>query len=98
MGDRNWATLDLERTSRTNVRPNGEELLAWADGGATEASSNAECAMKRSLLISLIGTLCTAALIVGPARPATQRVDIDLTKWAPPDIATVADDPFGRLV
>jgi thiosulfate dehydrogenase len=54
--------------------------------------------MKRSWLISLIATLCTAALIGGLARPATQRVDIDLKKWTPPDIATVADDSFSRLV
>jgi thiosulfate dehydrogenase len=33
-----------------------------------------------------------------PARPATASVDIDLTQWTPPDIATLADDPLGRLV
>ncbi len=31
----------------------------------------------------------------GPGAPNTQ---FDLTKWTPPDIATVADDPFGRMV
>jgi thiosulfate dehydrogenase len=30
--------------------------------------------------------------------PAAEPVVIDLTKWNPPDIGTVADDPFGTLV
>src|ERR1700680_3357833 len=27
-----------------------------------------------------------------------EPVTIDLTRWTPPDIATVGDDPFGKLV
>jgi thiosulfate dehydrogenase len=34
---------------------------------------------------------------LGAARPV-ENVDIDLTQWTHPDIATVADDPFGKLV
>lgn len=54
--------------------------------------------MKDSWLISLAATLCAVAMMAGPARPATESVDIDLTQWTPPDIAAVADDPFGKLV
>lgn len=48
--------------------------------------------------MSLAARLCAVALMADPARPATQSVDIDLTQWTPPDLATVADDPFGKLV
>jgi thiosulfate dehydrogenase len=54
--------------------------------------------MKDSWLISLAATLCAVALMADAARPAAESVDIDLTQWTPPDIATVADDPFGELV
>jgi hypothetical protein len=27
-----------------------------------------------------------------------ETVAIDLTRWTPPDISTVGDDPFGKLV
>ena len=29
---------------------------------------------------------------------AAETVTVDLSKWTPPDIATIGDDPFGRLV
>ena len=54
--------------------------------------------MRHSWLISLAATLCAVALMARPARPAAESVDIDLTQWTPPDIATVADDPFEPLV
>jgi thiosulfate dehydrogenase len=54
--------------------------------------------MKDAWPMSLVATLCAVALMADPARPATQSVDIDLTQWTPPDIATVADNPFGKLV
>jgi thiosulfate dehydrogenase len=53
--------------------------------------------MKRFRLISLAATFYTVALMLGAARPV-ENVDIDLTQWTHPDIATVADDPFGKLV
>jgi thiosulfate dehydrogenase len=34
----------------------------------------------------------------GPCPVIAGSSDIDLTRWAPPDIATVGDDPFGALV
>ena len=41
---------------------------------------------------------CALAVVAGPARPATQSLDVDLTHWTPPDIADVGADPFGALV
>jgi thiosulfate dehydrogenase len=34
----------------------------------------------------------------GSISSATELLTIDLTQWTPPDIATVGDDPFGKLV
>jgi thiosulfate dehydrogenase len=54
--------------------------------------------MKHSWLFLLAATLCIAASTAGPDRSIAGSGDIDLTQWTPPDIASVADDPFGRLV
>jgi thiosulfate dehydrogenase len=53
--------------------------------------------MKHSRL-ALLAAVCTTALMAGPNRSVAESSDIDLTQWMPPDIATVADDPFGTLV
>jgi hypothetical protein len=37
-------------------------------------------------------------LVAGRSLAAADGVSVDLTQWNPPDITTVADDPFGRLV
>ena len=54
--------------------------------------------MKRSSLFLLAATLCITASMVGFSRSTAGNNEIDLTHWPPPDIATVADDPFGTLV
>jgi thiosulfate dehydrogenase len=54
--------------------------------------------MKRSWIISLAAALSAFALISGPGLPAAERTYIDLSQWIPPDITSVADDPFGRFV
>ncbi len=54
--------------------------------------------MKRSWLISIAATLSAAAFVAGRDLQAAESINIDLTQWTPPDIATVADDPFGKLV
>jgi thiosulfate dehydrogenase len=54
--------------------------------------------MKHSRVISLVATLCAMAIMAGRASAAMAGVDIDLSQWTPPDIATVGDDPFGKLV
>jgi thiosulfate dehydrogenase len=54
--------------------------------------------MKRSWLILLAATLSSVALMAGRDMPAAESIDINLTQWTPPDISTVADDPFGTLV
>ena len=54
--------------------------------------------MKHSWLILLAATLCITGSIAGPHRSIAGSGDVDLTQWTPPDIATVADDPFGTLV
>jgi thiosulfate dehydrogenase len=54
--------------------------------------------MKRSWLILLAATWSSVALMTGRNVSAAESIDIDLTRWTPPDISTVADDPFGKLV
>jgi thiosulfate dehydrogenase len=54
--------------------------------------------MKHSRLLLLGATLCITVSTAGPDRSIAGSSEIDLTQWAPPDITTVADDPFGRLV
>ena len=52
--------------------------------------------MKRIWLV--VATLGAHVLMGGNQTPAAEVVAIDLTKWAPPDIGTVGDDAFGKLV
>src|ERR1700730_15381919 len=54
--------------------------------------------MQHSWLISLAATVSALVLTAGRDLPPAESVNIDLTQWTPPDIATVADDPFGQLV
>jgi thiosulfate dehydrogenase len=53
--------------------------------------------MNRIWLIALAAT-SAGVLMTARALPAAQPIKIDLTQWAPPDIAIVGDDPFGKLV
>jgi thiosulfate dehydrogenase len=52
--------------------------------------------MKRICLV--IAMLVAGVWIEGSQLRAAEPAVIDLTQWAPPDIATVGDDPFGKLV
>ena len=54
--------------------------------------------MRGSWFLLLATMLCTTASIAGLNRSIAGSNDIDLTQWTPPDITTVADDPFGTLV
>ena len=54
--------------------------------------------MKCSRFLLLAASLCTPALIAGLDGSMAGSNDIDLTRWTPPDITAVADDPFGTLV
>jgi thiosulfate dehydrogenase len=54
--------------------------------------------MKRTWRLRLTATLCATASIAGFSRSIAENGNIDLIHWTPPDIAAVADDPFGRLV
>ena len=54
--------------------------------------------MKRSWLISLAAAMSALGLVASRSLAAADGISIDLTQWNPPDITTVADDPFGRLV
>jgi thiosulfate dehydrogenase len=47
---------------------------------------------------SIFATLSASFLIAGSQPPRAETVVIDLTRWAPPDINTVGDDPFGKLI
>jgi thiosulfate dehydrogenase len=48
-------------------------------------------------VLSLVAALVAVVLTVRDV-PAAEGVAIDLTKWTPPEIASVGEDPFGRLV
>jgi thiosulfate dehydrogenase len=52
--------------------------------------------MKRTW--SIFATLGAGFLIAGSQPPRAETVVIDLTRWTPPNINTVGDDPFGKLV
>jgi thiosulfate dehydrogenase len=52
--------------------------------------------MKR--IWSIFATLSVSFLIAGSRQPYAETVVIDLTRWTPPDISTVGDDPFGELI
>jgi thiosulfate dehydrogenase len=54
--------------------------------------------MKFAVLVSVLVTLIGAKLGAAPAAFATDTAKVDLTKWTAPDIASVGDDPFGKLV
>jgi thiosulfate dehydrogenase len=47
---------------------------------------------------SVCATFGISFLIAGSQPPRAEAVVIDLTRWTPPDISTVGDDPFGQLV
>ena len=45
-----------------------------------------------------VGVLFAAALIGASGPLARDTLTVDLTKWSPPDLAEVGDDPLGKLV
>jgi thiosulfate dehydrogenase len=52
--------------------------------------------MKR--ICSIFATLSASFLIAAGQPLRAETIVIDLTRWTPPDISTVGDDPFGKLV
>ena len=52
--------------------------------------------MKRIWLV--VATLIAGLLFGGNQTPHAEQVTIDLSKWTPPDIGVVGDDPFSKLV
>jgi thiosulfate dehydrogenase len=54
--------------------------------------------MKCTALVTVVATLATAVLMTARDAPAAEPSKVDLTKWTAPDIPTVGDDPFGKLV
>ena len=50
------------------------------------------------LMLRNVGTAFACLWIWINQLPAAELPTIDLTQWTPPDIATVGDDPFGKLV
>ena len=47
---------------------------------------------------SIVAALSIGLLLAGNQTSRGEQVSIDLTKWTPPDIGTVSDDPFSQLV
>jgi len=66
------------------------KFLASVDDELAGIRFKAEGAMKHCRLISLAAMLCTAVLMPSSVSSAMERIDIDLTQWTPPDIATSA--------
>jgi thiosulfate dehydrogenase len=54
--------------------------------------------MKRARVVLLYALLLSGVLFCARASFAAEPARVDLTQWVPPDIATVEDDPFGKLV
>src|SRR6516165_1934254 len=52
--------------------------------------------MKRIWLV--VATPIAGLLFGGNQTPHAEQVTIDLSKWTPPDIGVVGDDPFSKLV
>ena len=46
----------------------------------------------------VVAALSIGLLLEGNQISHGEQVSIDLTKWTPPDIGTVSDDPFSQLV
>jgi cytochrome c len=46
----------------------------------------------------VLAVLWATGLLGGRDLLAAEAVTVDLSKWTPPNIATIGDDPFGRLV
>jgi thiosulfate dehydrogenase len=46
----------------------------------------------------ILASLTAGLLMAGGQTPRAETSVIDLTRWTPPDISTVGDDPFGKLV
>jgi len=49
------------------------------------------------ILLGLLASMLSVVATAGDL-PASEPVAIDLTKWTPPDIASLGDDPFSTLV
>jgi thiosulfate dehydrogenase len=47
---------------------------------------------------SIFATLGASFLIAGSQPLRAETVVVDLTRWTPPDLSAVGDDPFGKLV
>ena len=54
--------------------------------------------MNHFWLIVLVSASFAGALTTVRASPAAQPINIDLTRWAGPDIAMIGEEPFGKLV
>jgi thiosulfate dehydrogenase len=54
--------------------------------------------MKYTALVSVVVALASTNLMTARASFAADSPKVDLTKWTSPDIASVGDDPFGKLV
>ena len=47
---------------------------------------------------SMLFMLCADLVMAISQTSRADTIVIDLTRWTPPDISTVGDDPFGKLV
>ena len=67
-------------------------------GARSSADMGPDFRRKRHLrLISMLALAAATAVITGQAS-ADEAPIVDLATWTPPSIASVRDDPFGRLV
>jgi thiosulfate dehydrogenase len=82
------------RAARTAAGESGHAL-----GTATRKPvSGAERYGRLDNILRNVITGSASVLIWANGIASAEPVTIDLTRWTPPDIATVGDDPFGKLV
>jgi thiosulfate dehydrogenase len=91
--------LRLQSTAHGNT---GESIrlvlhpVMMAGSALNRLSSPGIAVMKRSWFV--VAILWATFLLGGGHLPAAETVTVDLSKWTPPDIAAIGEDPFGRLV
>src|SRR6266849_10350612 len=62
------------------------------------STSSGDRQMKLNICLISVVALAAAATTVAREAPAADVPQIDLAEWTPPNIGSVGDDPFGKLV
>src|ERR1043166_7309514 len=105
---RGWSTLKLVRfrSAAHPIKSDGQGAARFPPlGGWRAANRSPSQAGAQQMSASMADgrsagyvVLVAVTLALGAAAAAGEIVTVDLTRWMPPDIATVGDDPLGQLV